>query len=193
MNNLRTQFGLLYSNLVVVKVRAYNLKGWQTLYSTANTVGATIETEPTQMTSPVKGSNTNYNVLHFSWTNLTTTANIGGSTASISSYHIQRNQGNNTLDATDVWTDLMGLSSNDTTLTYQTSASIVGGTTYKVRVRALNKYGWGLYSTYTSIRCARVPNPPTASLINTTNSTIYILIRWSPPFNNGLDITKYGL
>lgn len=88
MSNLRTQFGLLYSNLVAVKVKAYNLKGWQPLYSNANSAGATVETEPVQMTSPVKGTNTNFNVLHFTWSSLTGTANLGGSTTSISSYHI---------------------------------------------------------------------------------------------------------
>lgn len=88
MSILRTQFDLLYGNLIVVKVRAYNLKGWQTLYSTVNTVGAVIETEPAQMTAPAKGSNTNHNMLHFTWTALSGTANLGGSTATISSYHI---------------------------------------------------------------------------------------------------------
>lgn len=143
------------------------------------------------MSAPAKGSNTNYNILHFTWTAITGSNNIGGSTASISSYHIQRNQGNNTVDATDVWIDLGGLSSNDTTLTYQTGTSIVGGTTYKVRVRATNKYGFGAFSAYSTVRCARVPDAPTASLISTTNTSVNVIVKWSAPFNNGLDITKY--
>lgn len=101
------------------------------------------------------------------------------------------NQGNNTLDANDVWTDLRGLTSNDTTLTYTKNTGIVGGTTYKVRVRASNKYGFGQFSAYTNIRCARVPLAPSG--ITTTNSSLLIVVSWTAPFNSGLDITKYQI
>lgn len=103
---------------------------------------------------------------------------------------MQRDQGNNTNNATaDIWTDLKGLASNDTATSVTATSGIIGGTTYKVRVRSLNKHGWGAWSNVNNIRAAAVPNsPPTAS---TTNSSLWVVISWSEPFNNGLNITQY--
>lgn len=86
---------------------------------------------------------------------------------------------------------MKGLVINDTTVNYQTSLNIVGGTTYKVKIRALNKYGWGPFGSYATIRCAKVPNVVTGTTVTTTNNTLWMDISWVAPFNNGLTITKY--
>ena len=118
--------------------------------------------------------------------------NTGGYTCQISSYQVQRDQGNNTNNATsDIWTSIKGSPTNDTNTFALTSSGIVGGTTYKVRVRALNKYGWGPWGSVVNIRCAKAPNQPPS--VTTTNSTTYITISWTAPFNNGLTITEYKI
>ena len=55
-------------------------------------------------------------------------------TAAIQSYHLQRNEGNNTGATADVWLTLTGWSPLSTLLDFETSNLIVPGTTYKVKV-----------------------------------------------------------
>ena len=108
------------------------------------------------------------------------------------SYNVQRNQGNNTVSANDVWTDVQGQVGNLNTGTwFQTSTGIIAGTTYKIRVRANNKYGWTAYSSVVTMRAACPPNPP--STITLTNNTIYMNIAWTIPVNNGADLTSYSI
>ncbi len=138
-----------------------------------------IETEPDAPGTPNRGSNTDYNVLQTSWAGITSlTLAAGGITSSITSYEIQRNEGNTTApDAdSDTWISLQGFTSNNTATTVQTSAGIIGGTRYLLRARAYNKYGWGQWSSIYEITCARVPNAPT--WISTENSTTNFLIKW---------------
>ena len=135
---------------------------------------------------------TTYNLMRINIPALSGTNNLGGATATISSYHIQRDSGNGS--SPGVWIDMRGfypLVSNDTSSPYTNTTDIIGGTTYLVRTRALNKYGWGPWGTPASIRCASPPNAPPS--IMTANSSIYINISWTEPFNNGLNITAYRI
>jgi hypothetical protein len=50
-------YELILQDLVVARVRAYNERGWGS-WSVDNTAGALIETEPSQMASPTRGSAT---------------------------------------------------------------------------------------------------------------------------------------
>lgn len=50
-------YSLTYNLVVKAIAQAQNANGWSTA-STANTAGALIQTEPTQMTAPVKGAST---------------------------------------------------------------------------------------------------------------------------------------
>jgi hypothetical protein len=104
---------------------------------------------------------------------------------------VQRNQGNST--GSDSWTDIKGLATNDTATTITNSTGIVGGTTYKFRVRALNKHGWGPYSANATVRAANVPSAPAPGSVTTSNSTLWVVIKWTAPFNNGLTITSYKI
>ena len=106
------------------------------------------------------------------------------------SYNVQRNQGNNSVTANDVYTDIQGQIGNlNTASSFQTSTGIIAGTTYKIRIRANNKYGWTAYSSVVTMRAACPPNPP--STITITNTTIYMNFAWSLPVNNGADLTTY--
>ena len=52
MTTLRlSPFLLAYGDLVLVRVSSFNINGWSST-SAVNTIGATIRTEPTTMTSP---------------------------------------------------------------------------------------------------------------------------------------------
>jgi hypothetical protein len=187
-------FDLAKENKIIMRAKAKNIKGFNDTFSDTTTSSFTtvIEIEPAAPVSPFKGADTKYNVLHTYWTKFTDLSlPAGGVTSAVQSYHLQRNEGNNTDSGTttDIWLDLNGLSPLSVVNDFQTSTDIVGGTTYKVRVRALNKHGWGPWSQFFSIRCARAPD--VSSWITTANSTTNFDIRWHLPFNGGLQIERY--
>lgn len=72
---------------------------------------------------------------------------------SVASYHLQYDDAS----SGTIWTDLVGLSTNSTTLTYTVSSSIQIGYVYKFRYRAKNIYGWGSYSDTLSLYAASAP------------------------------------
>lgn len=78
-------FNLEYNDLVEVRISAYNQFGWSA-ESDTNTVGATILTEPQQMSIPRRGSSTTISQVQVEWDSLTTDAEKGGSP--ILSYHL---------------------------------------------------------------------------------------------------------
>jgi len=63
--------------------------------------------------------------------------------------------------------------------------------TYKVRYRAKNIYGWGLYSDITDIKTIKVPAKPEAvtAVITSTN----VLFTWTKPVDYGSAVTGYNI
>lgn len=123
------------------------------------------------------------------WSSITdSTSASGGSTTAITSYHLQWDQGES---STSNWYDLQGLSPYSLATSFTKSSSIVGGTTYRVRVRARNKYGWGSYSSITSIVAALAPSAP--ATVTTTQDGMNVNIAWSAPTTNGLAVTEYDI
>jgi len=61
-----------------------------------------------------------------------------------------------------VWYHLAGYSFDFTSTSYTASAKIVKGTTYRIRIRAKNYWGWGPYSGELSIKASTVPDKMTA-------------------------------
>jgi len=114
--------------LVEVKVQAMNGNGWSTL-SSANTVGATIETEPTTMNAPQRGGLTSQTQIEVTWSALSIANDKGGSAITITSYHLQMFDGGS-------WTTLVGLSPQSTATSFTVSSGIVAGTSYQFRLRA---------------------------------------------------------
>jgi len=187
-------YNLAKGDKIIVRAMAKNIKGFNDTWSstTESEFTLVVEIEPNAPAPPMKGADTKYNVLHTYWTKLTDyTEATGGVKSAILSYHLQRNAGNNTDPdvSTDIWTDLIGLSPSSLISDYQTSDGIEGGTTYKVRVRASNKYGWGPFSEFFSIRCSRAPD--VLSWITTANSSTDFYLNWHLPFNGGLQIERY--
>lgn len=101
----------------------------------------------------------------------------GGITTTILSYNIYINQGNITDPAVDVWTDFGGYSTLSLATSFTKSTDIIPGTTYKVKLRALNKYGWGPFGDPAGIRCASKPEPPTS--LSTVNKATQIEMAWA--------------
>ena len=89
----------------------------------------------------------------------------------------------------ETWFSMQGFDTLSLLTDVHSNTGIVGGTTYKVQVRAKNKYGWGLFGMTGDVRCAKPPDA--SSWITTANSSTFISISWHEPFNNGLTIEKY--
>lgn len=80
-------YSLVYGDLTVAKVRAANSVGWGS-YSNDNGVGASVETEPIQATTPVptRGARTDDTRVEVEWTEITVASETGGS--AITSYNL---------------------------------------------------------------------------------------------------------
>lgn len=95
------------------------------------------------MTSPVRESTSTASKFDLSWTALTDPSN-GGS--DIISYFLEWDSGSS--GAT--WTEIVGFSPFQTSLTYSVtgnSSGLTAGATYGFRVSAYNRFGWGIPST----------------------------------------------
>jgi len=133
--------GLTVGTLIKAKVRAHNANGWGPL-SEPNTSGASIETIPLQMATPTFDAATSTNTqIDLEWTALSG-ASAGGTT--ITNYKVEMfNTG------TISWDTIATTAS----LTH-TESGLIGGTSYRFRVSATNKYGTGPVSPEATIVAA---------------------------------------
>lgn len=134
MATIRTVTGLGVDRVIQVRVAAHNDDGWGE-YSEINTSGATIETLPLMMDpisfDPSASSNTQ---IKLTWNAVTGTA-TGGSSVSIDNYIIEWDEGSGSS-----WQTLPTVPSPQT---WSLVSSLTGGTPYKFRILATNKYGSG--------------------------------------------------
>lgn len=157
--------------------------------SEPNLAGAIAESTPLVPGTPVRGDLTSHLVLHAVWPIIQdNTEASGGLTTKILSYNLQWDSGN---PAANVWTDLQGFLVPNMASSYSTSKGITGGTWYRVRVRAMNKYGWGDFSPIISIIAALAPS--ITPVITTVQLGADVGISWGLPPKNGLAITKYDV
>ena len=134
------------------------------------------------MYAPEEGSSTSSTQIEVTWQAITSNAHTGG--GSIISYQLDWDQG------TSSWTDLQGLSSDSTALTYTISSGLTAGTPYEFRLRAKNSFGWGPYSLITTI--IPVSAPGTMNTLSTSIVNNYVKLDWAvPPSTNGGAITAY--
>lgn len=71
---------------------------------------------------------------------LITESETGGTT--IISYNVQWDSGSNGA----FWSNLAGFSSNYLATSYTATSAIIAGTTYRIRIRAKNYWGYGPFS-----------------------------------------------
>lgn len=102
---IASPFSLSKGALIVVQAKAANVKGLNNTYSDVNTAGAVIETVPDAPNSVMRHSSTIDTYFKVWWNTISGYSNsAGGSTCTITSYNLQKDQGNNVMP--EVWTDL---------------------------------------------------------------------------------------
>ena len=84
------------------------------------------------------------------------------------------------------WTQIDNISGRSRTIT-----GLTNGSSYQVRVRAVNRAGNGSWSSTATATPGAVPNAPSAPSL--TSSSGQIAASWSAPGNNGAAITHYDL
>jgi hypothetical protein len=140
MSTIRTLTSRPRDSLIRVKVRAFNAKG-SGLFSEVNTAGATVETEPTNLSVVSIDVPSTFNtVTKVVWTALTGSAR-GGKDVSITQYEVYWDQ------STGDWVTLA-----NTTSLFTTKTGLTGGTTYKFKIRGYNKYGEGPFTSEVTIQ-----------------------------------------
>ncbi len=85
---------------------------------------------------------------------MTSSADIGGSP--LLSYNLQYTSDSSNLVETWIWVDILGGESLPSSLltSYTLTTAIVGGESYKFRVRAKNIWGYGGFSNIITIKAA---------------------------------------
>ena len=177
MATLRTLTARPRDSLIRVKVRAFNAKGSGD-YSEVNTAGATIETEPTNLSVvSIDVPSTSNTATKVVWTALTGSAR-GGWDVAITQYEVYWDQASNT------WVSLANTTSLETVKT-----GLVGGTIYQFKVRAYNKYGEGLFTAPVSVNTSQAPDQPAAPTLEVVGA--HVKISWIRPFRNHREVLGY--
>lgn len=126
-----------------------------------------------------------------SWSALTTDAERGGPSTSVTSYNLQWDNGSGGVS----WEALVGISPPSLQTTHTQTAGIVPGRLYQLRVRAKNKFGWGVESSpaievYAAAK-PEVPVAPTSAKGTAAEDDTTMRISLTEPDTNGLPITAY--
>ena len=179
MTTLRTLTARPRDSLIRVKVRAYNAKGVG-LYSEVNTAGATIETEPTNLSVvSIDVPSTSNTATKVVWTALTGSAR-GGWDVAITQYEVYWDEAK----TPTVWVSLANTTALETVKT-----GLAGGTIYQFKVRAYNKYGEGLFTGSASVNTSQPPETPAAPTLEVVGA--HVKVSWVRPFRNHREVTGY--
>lgn len=89
------------------------------------------------------------------------------------------------------WVREIGYLSNSLATTYTVTENIVIGKDYQFRLRAKNIWGWGAYSTISTIKAARVPIQMSAPATSVDADSGDLVISWTQPDPQGSAITSY--
>ena len=181
MTTLRTLLGpnVARDSLIRVRVRAVNAKGTG-LYSELNTAGATIETEPTNLSQvSIDVPSTSNTATKVVWTALTGSAR-GGWDVAITRYEVYWDEAK----TPTVWVSLANTTALETVKT-----GLAGGTIYQFKVRAYNKYGEGLFTGSASVNTSQPPETPAAPTLEVVGA--HVKVSWVRPFRNHREVTGY--
>ena len=179
---LRTLTARPRDSLIRVKVRAFNAKG-SGEFSEVNTAGATIETEPTNLSVvSIDVPSTTNTATKVVWTALTGSAR-GGWDVAITQYEVYWDEAK----TPTVWVSLANITGATTLERLVTG--LTGGTTYQFKVRAYNKYGEGEFFPSISLQTSQRPDKPVAPTIVVTEA--YVKVSWDKPITNHREVTEY--
>lgn len=176
-------YSLDFRTLIIAKAKARNAIGWNSNYSSLNTIGAKIQREPSQMAVPTRGSLTNFDRVQVNWLAL---ANADTGDSTITSYNLEKENDQGAFE------EVVGFTTPFTGISHTLTAGIVSGKDYKFRIRAVNKWGFGFYSTTATIQASAVPNNLSSAVV-TSNVGTNVRIAWAAPNTNGNAITAYDI
>jgi hypothetical protein len=178
-------FNLIFDSYVYAKIESKNQFGYSILMSPANTAGGKIQTEPAAVVGLGRGTSTSVSQVELTWTEITTYANNHG--AGVISYNIQWDAGTNQIN----FYDIAGYLSLYPNSPYLQTTGVQAGYTYYFRIRALNFWGYGPFSTPFKIKASTAPDLITAVTTSIYPSDGGVLIQWTAPSSNSDPITKY--
>ena len=89
------------------------------------------------------------------------------------------------------WTDVVGLTPAYTSTSIILTTGITAGTTYRFKVRAQNIFGWGAFSSATSIKAATTPSKMATVTTSIDSSTGGVKISWTAPADGSSTIDAY--
>ena len=123
------------------------------------------------MSEPLRDDFTNTNQIVVDWNAISAPQN---GDSSIISYSLEFDAGTQG----GVWTAVIGYISPFTGLTTVVTENIKRGMNYQFRLRAQNMWGWGAYSTVTTIKAATRPLMISSISASIESLTGNLLIQW---------------
>ena len=170
-----TLSGLTNGTAYQVQVRAANSVGESGWSTSADEYPSTVPGKPAAPTLSVK-----HQALGVSWS---APSSNGG--AAITGYKVGRCSASCSSDTS--WT----VKTLTTTGTTTDLTGLTNGTSYQVRVAAVNRSGTGAWSDTTTATPAKVPDAPSAPTL--TKGARQLSVSWSAPADNGEEITDYDV
>lgn len=189
MSQFTGTLGYQLHDSITVRVSAINEKGIS-LASPNSITSATAKFVPQSVPSDtiVRGYLTTENQIHLLWSPLTTSEHTGDSI--ILSYNVQFDQGNGQ------WMSIVGVSSYYTQTEAFITENLEAGVTYKIRIRALNIYGWSETpeEPYAKIDASGIPQTMQSLIVeyDEVDPTL-VKINWQAPYANSEPITMYHI
>lgn len=185
MTTLRaTPFNLSIDYPIVARISATNARGTGPYSSTVT--GLNIQTEPKAMTAPTRNTATSTVQIVVDWVAPT---GINSGRSAIVNYELQWDYGTSGA----AWQSLTGVSGPFLFTSYQVSTSVVQGVDYQFKIRAQNMWGWGAYSTPSTIRASSSPQAVDAPTTTIDPITGGVKVSWNLPLNNGNTVTGYRI
>lgn len=108
----------------------------------------------------------------------------------VTSYHLQWDKGSD--GAT--WFNVIGFSPSSLVLKTTITSEVVGGVTYKFKVRARNVHGWAPeFSESSGIKAAQIPDKMAKLSTSIDAATGGVRIDWVAPHDGYQEITEYSI
>lgn len=177
-------FGYLFDDVVLVRVRATNSYGYGLNSLAMDTTGARVRRVPSKMLAPVESLLSTDTETILSWTPLT---GVDAGNSEILGYSLYWDEG----DALKSEADVALISAN---IVQFTRTPVVGGKTYRYRVRARNIYGDGEFSEVTVVIPDDAPGKAETALVFLADAAATsVQITWPEVNAHSAVIRKYDV